>query len=86
VLFARLYFDAVAGALTGGSCPECWKAMLSVRDEVKIARIQFAMAGMNAHINHDLPMAIILTCQATDTLPQHGTQQYNDYTAVNPHA
>jgi Family of unknown function (DUF5995) len=83
VLFARLYFDAVAGELTNGSCPECWKAMLSVRDQVKIARIQFAMAGMNAHINHDLPMAIVSTCQATNTTPQHGTPQYDDYTAVN---
>ena len=57
--------------------------MLSVRGQVKIARIQFAMAGMNAHINHDLPMAIVSTCQATNTVPQHGTPQYDDYTAVN---
>lgn len=84
VLFARLYFDAVAGELGGGSCPECWKAMLSVRDQVKIARIQFALAGMNGHINHDLPMAIVSTCQATNTIPRHGTPQYNDYTSVNP--
>ncbi|HEY6345753.1 MAG TPA: DUF5995 family protein [Bryobacteraceae bacterium] len=84
VLFAGLYFDAVAGELGGGSCPECWKAMLSVRDQVKIARIQFALAGMNAHIDHDLPIAIVSTCQATNTIPQHGTPQYNDYTSVNP--
>lgn len=58
--------------------------MFSVRDQVKIARIQFALAGMNAHINHDLPMAIVSTCQATDTVPQHGTPQYDDYTSVNP--
>jgi hypothetical protein len=83
VLFAGLYFDALAGELSGGSCPECWKAMFSVRDQVKIARIQFALAGMNAHINHDLPMAIVSTCQATNTVPQHGTPQYNDYTSVN---
>lgn len=83
VLFASLYFNALAGELTGGSCPECWKTMFSVRNQVKIARIQFAMAGMNAHINHDLPMAIVSTCQKTDTVPQHGTAQYNDYTAVN---
>jgi hypothetical protein len=69
VLFAGLYFDALAGELSGGSCPECWKAMFSVRDQVKIARIQFALAGMNAHINHDLPMAIVSTCQATNTVP-----------------
>jgi Family of unknown function (DUF5995) len=83
VLFARLYFDAVEGELSGGSCPACWKAMLSVRDQVKIARIQFAMAGMNAHINHDLPMAIVSTCQATNAVPQHSTPQYDDYTAVD---
>jgi len=83
VLFARLYFDAVEAELSGGSCPECWKAMLSVRGQVKIARIQFAIAGMNAHINHDLPMAIVSTCQAANTAPQHSTPQYDDYTAVN---
>jgi hypothetical protein len=78
-----LYFDALAGTLSGGPCPKCWKTMFSVRDKVKIARIQFAMAGMNAHINHDLALAIVSTCQATNTVPQHGTAQYNDYTAVN---
>jgi len=83
VLFARLYFDALAGALTGGACPECWKVMFAVRGQAPIARIQFAMAGMNAHINHDLPMAVVSTCRATNTLPQHGTPQYADYTAVN---
>jgi hypothetical protein len=41
------------------------------------------LAGINAHINHDLPQAIVSTCQATSTAPQHGTTQYNDYTAVN---
>ena len=83
VLFAQLYFNAVAGELSGGSCPACWKAMLTVRGRVRVARIQFALAGMNAHINHDLPMAIVSTCQATNTLPRHGGPQYSDYTSVN---
>jgi hypothetical protein len=38
---------------------------------------------MNAHINHDLPQAIIATSKATGVVPQHGTPQYNDYTALN---
>jgi len=29
-------------------------------------------------------MAIVATCKATNTVPQHGTPQYADYTAVNP--
>ncbi len=48
-----------------------------------MARIQFALAGINAHINHDLPAAIVANCQVTDTIPQHGGTQYNDYTGLN---
>jgi len=84
VQFARLYFSTVRSALTGAPCPGCWEAMLSVRGNIQITRIQFALAGMNAHINHDLCLAIEATCKATGTVPQHGTVQYNDYTSVNP--
>lgn len=83
VVFAGLYFDALAGELGGGACPACWKAMFSVRGQAKIARIQFALAGMNAHINHDLPIAVVATCRARNTAPQHGSLQYKDYTSVN---
>jgi hypothetical protein len=38
---------------------------------------------MNAHINHDLCLAINATCKATNTVPQDGTAQYNDYTSLN---
>jgi hypothetical protein len=57
--------------------------MLSVRDKTRIARIQFALAGINAHINHDLCIAIVATSTNTGTVPSHGTPQYSDYTAVN---
>lgn len=83
VQFAELYFAAVRCALTGEPCPGCWRAMFSVRSNVQISRIQFALAGMNAHINHDLCVAIDATCKATTTAPQHGTTQYNDYRSVN---
>jgi len=84
VQFASLYFAAVRSALTGAPCPGCWQAMFSVRGNVQIGRIQFALAGMNAHINHDLCLAVDSTCKATNTVPQHGTVQYDDYTSVNP--
>ncbi|HUA57320.1 MAG TPA: DUF5995 family protein [Verrucomicrobiae bacterium] len=84
VQFAALYFNALNAALTGAPCPACWLEMFSARDQVKVARIQFAFAGMNAHINHDLPFAIVATCKATNTIPQRGTPQDADYTAVNP--
>jgi Family of unknown function (DUF5995) len=83
VEFAGLYFNALYTALTDAPYPGSWAAMFSRRDQADIARIQFALAGMNAHINHDLPYAIVATCRARNTAPQHGTPQYDDYTAVN---
>jgi hypothetical protein len=83
VQFARLFFSALNGYLTGGACPHCWAAMFAVRTDARVARIQFALAGINAHINHDLAAAVVATCEATNTIPQHGTPQYADYTAIN---
>jgi len=84
VAFARYYFAALQSSLSGASAPGCWQAMFTQRNRPAIARIQFALAGMNAHINHDLPQAVLATCVATSIAPQHGTTQYNDYTALNP--
>jgi hypothetical protein len=83
VQFAALYFNSLHAALTGAPCPGSWMAMFSRRNQTRIARIQFALAGMNAHINHDLPFAVDATCKATNTAPRHGTPQYIDYTAIN---
>jgi hypothetical protein len=83
VKFAALYFNALCDALTGAPCPGSWTAMFSRRGQTELARIQFALAGMNAHINRDLPFAIVATCKARNTVPRHGTPQYDDYTALN---
>ena len=83
VEFARLYFSALRGFLLDDKCSGCWYAMFSVRSDVRIARIQFALAGVNAHINHDLPAAIVATCEASAIPPNHGTTQYRDYTDLN---
>jgi hypothetical protein len=83
VQFARLYFGALESALRDQSSPGCWQVLFERRDQAAVARIQFALAGINAHINHDLPQAIVATCQVTATNPQYGGEQYQDYTALN---
>jgi hypothetical protein len=83
VQFARLYFGALKASLSGQPTPDCWQALFVRRNQIMVARIQFALAGINAHINHDLAEAITATCQETGTTPQHGGTQYNDYTALN---
>src|ERR1700722_5477074 len=83
VQFARLYFGPLGSALSGQTAPGCWQVLFQQRDHAAITRIQFALAGINAHINHDLPQAIVATCDATSTIPQYNGTQYTDYTALN---
>ena len=79
VQFAGLYFGALRSALSAGTAPRCWTVLLERRNWTALARIQCALAGVNAHINHDLPMAIVRTGLA----PVHGDAHYQDYTALN---
>jgi hypothetical protein len=83
VQFARLYFSAFQSWSSGQETPACWRALFDRRDQTAVARIQFALAGINAHINHDLPEAIVTTCQVTGSTPEHGGTHYKDYTALN---
>jgi Family of unknown function (DUF5995) len=83
VEFAGFYFAAIKAALTAGNAPGCWQSVFNLRNQTALARIQFALAGMNAHINHDLPQAVVATCQSTGIAPAHGTPQYYDFTSLN---
>jgi hypothetical protein len=83
VQFARLYFSALQSSLSGQLAANCWRVLFESRQQAAIARIQFAMAGINAHINHDLPAAIAATCRVTGASPDHGGMHYHDYTALN---
>jgi hypothetical protein len=79
VQFAGLYFGALRCALSGGRAPRCWRVLFERRNWTALARVQCALAGVNAHINHDLPIALVRTGVA----PVHGDAHYGDYTALN---
>ena len=83
VQFARLYFGALESSLSGRPSPGCWRVLFERRGQAALARIQTALAGINAHINHDLAQAIVATCRATGSAPLRGGDLYHDYTAVN---
>ncbi len=83
VVFAGYYFRAVQTWLSGQSTPGCWQAIFSRRNLTCLARIQFALAGMNAHINHDLPQAVLDLCKSGNIEPRHSTTQYTDFTDLN---
>lgn len=83
VVFANLYFDAV-DALSGplAAAPVAWQPLLAARGTPGIEPIQFALAGMNAHINHDLPVAVVATCTELATAPDDGSH-HADYQKVD---
>ncbi|MDQ1473872.1 MAG: hypothetical protein QOJ99_5352 [Bryobacterales bacterium] len=84
VLFARLYLNALRASLTPGqTAPGCWQVMYGARSDARLARIQFAFAGMNAHIDHDLSVAVVETCAEFGIVPVHRSPEYRDYTQVN---
>ena len=62
VVFAGYYFSAILNWLNNpASVPSSWQALFEARYRPGIERIQFALAGMNAHINHDLALALLQT-------------------------
>jgi hypothetical protein len=71
VVFANLYFGALDGAQTvPPTAPACWRELFAQRSNLRIAPLQFALAGMSAHINHDLPLAVLKTCVDLATTPE----------------
>jgi len=83
VQFASLYLNALESSLLGNKTPDCWQTLFTSRNQTRVARIQFAMAGINAHITHDLPEAIVATSEATGTVPTQGIPEFQDYTSLN---
>jgi hypothetical protein len=82
VTFANLYFAAAQAVGTPASVPGAWRPLVELRDAAGIEPIQFALAGMNAHINHDLPVAVVSTCAELGTAPSQGAH-FADFQKVD---
>ncbi|WP_066928527.1 DUF5995 family protein [Streptomyces sp. NBRC 110611] len=69
VRFGRRYFDAVDAATAGRRPPACWRPLFQLRRHPGVRPLQFALAGINAHIGHDLALAVLDTCRALECEP-----------------
>src|SRR6478735_1831378 len=79
-VFAGLYLDACRA--TDQNRSSAWQPLFSLRAEPGTANLQYALAGMNAHINFDLGLALVRTCrQLGRTLDSPGV--HADFLAVN---
>jgi hypothetical protein len=82
VLFAEFYFQAYDAAVEGEWISEAWAPLFARRAEQHIVPLQFAITGMNAHINNDLAHALVLTWQNLDLGPGDRAER-RDYDMVN---
>jgi hypothetical protein len=84
VIFANLYFDAAAAADRDPSAaPPAWRPLFLSRNRPGLTRLQCALAGMNAHINRDLPDAIDRCFRTMGGDPAPRGPRHDDYERVN---
>ncbi|MGR8011686.1 DUF5995 family protein [Streptomyces hypolithicus] len=69
VLFAQRYLAAVDAWSAGRRPPACWRPLFHCRRHPGVRPLQFALAGINAHIGHDLVLAVVDTCEALGCRP-----------------
>jgi Family of unknown function (DUF5995) len=82
--FAGLFFDTVdAFASDPARAPSAWAPLFAARSRRGIAPIQFALAGMNAHINRDLPVALVAAYEAAGIELSREAPEHDDYERVN---
>jgi len=83
VAFANRYLDALRShAAASGQTPRSWKALFDRRSNPGVTPLQFAVAGVNAHVNFDLAWAVVTTCTDMDRDPEEGVQRAT-YDRVN---
>ncbi|MCC9306298.1 DUF5995 family protein [Kitasatospora sp. RB6PN24] len=82
VVFADLYLRNIDADQARKPVNAAWRPLFDLRGNHRILPVQYALAGMNAHINHDLALSVVLTCKerrtTPDTAPVHA-----DYLKVN---
>ncbi|XVV34105.1 DUF5995 family protein [Streptomyces sp. CA-100214] len=69
VRFAERFLDAVDAAAQDRRPPACWRPVFQFRRHPGVRPVQFALAGINAHIGHDLALAVVDTCRTLGCEP-----------------
>lgn len=82
-VFAELYFRAIEDFENGKPVPKSWSVFLECRFDEGIDRIQFALAGMNAHINRDLAFALYAANEEYSVPLGDSSPEYRDFERVN---
>lgn len=77
-IFADLYFDA----LDRGTRP-AWRPLLDARGDTQIEPGRFMLAGVNAHVNYDLPIALVEACRELGGELAEETPRHRDFQRID---
>lgn len=83
--FAERYLNALRTyAHDMNRTPKVWRLLFDSRSDPRIAPVNFALAGVNAHINFDLACALVATWKHVDPDGDGpGSAQFHDYRLIN---
>jgi hypothetical protein len=77
---ANLYFVALAAHLSDpGTGPAGWEPLFRARSQGGVLPVQYALVGANAHLNRDLPVALVTTFLELDREPARDSVCHSDY-------
>jgi hypothetical protein len=84
VEFAARYFDALRQwSDSSACCPRVWKVLFGRVTGLDSRPLPSAAAGVNAHINFDLPFALVTTFDHLGYDPIDDSDQHRDYLQIN---
>jgi hypothetical protein len=63
--------------------PRAWQPLFERRHDRAVAPLQFAMAGLNAHVGAELPVGLADAARRLDIDLSHAHAEHDDWTKVN---
>ena len=82
VNFACRYLEALRKLSAGEEAPLCWATLFEVRSDDEVPTLDYAVAGVNAHVNFDLAFALLTTWDEHPS-PAERDAQHRDYCRIN---
>jgi len=83
VVFAEFYLMSYDAARAQNWVSKAWAPLFEQRLRSEIAPVQFALAGMHAHINNDLSWALLQVWEEFDIEPADGSAEHRDFREID---
>lgn len=83
VVFADRFLEAWDTYSAGGAPSRSWQAAFALLDDPQPLAVQHLLLGMNAHINRDLPVALVATCHELGLGLGDDSREHSDFERVD---